>query len=371
VASQRLYEQLVTPSLPAAAEVDVEVLFRAFCGNVLGAGVGFLVPLGPLAPLVGSALTYPAGKEPVTMPAEVTAQFSSPQVACLPLDPDQHEGIRWAVPLWSERGMIGVLLLGDKRDGSLYTQEEIEFARTSGERLMDTLASTEMARRLMFLQRQQLAQGQVLDQRARRVLHDEVLPLLHTAMLTLSGSGADRTAAPKSAEEILATAHGQLSDLLRDMPSTAAPQVSRLGLVGALRQVVDDELGNAFDGTTWQSEPEAELQARTLPPLTAEALYYAAREAIRNAALHGRGGDAGLPLHLHVEVAWRDGLEILVEDDGVGVRPPSASAGQGLALHSTLMAVVRGTLAVESLPGRSTRVLLTLPRGSWQNDTAG
>ena len=35
--------------------------------------------------------------------------------------------------------------------------------------------------------------------------------------------------------------------------------------------------------------------------------------------------------------------------------------GQGLALHSTLMAVVGGTLSAESLPGKYTRVKLTLP----------
>ena len=39
------------------------------------------------------------------------------------------------MPLWSERGLIGMLLLGPKRDGGLYTQEEIEIARASGERL--------------------------------------------------------------------------------------------------------------------------------------------------------------------------------------------------------------------------------------------
>ncbi len=80
------------------------------------------------------------------------------------------------MPLWSERGLIGVLLLGEKRDGGLYTQEEVEIARAGGERLIDTQASAEMARRLMALQRQRLAESQVVDRRARRVLHDDVLP---------------------------------------------------------------------------------------------------------------------------------------------------------------------------------------------------
>jgi len=60
-----------------------------------------------------------------------------------------------------------------------------------------------------------------------------------------------------------------------------------------------------------------------------------------------------------------DGLEITIEDNGVGLNPAdlaSRSDGQGLALHSTMMAIVGGVLAIESLPGRFTRVRLTMPQ---------
>ena len=67
------------------------------------------------------------------------------------------------------------------------------------------------------------------------------------------------------------------------------PDVARLGLVGALRRLVEEELGSAFDSVMWQIEPGVEEKVQTLPSLTAEVLYYAAREAIRNAARHGRG----------------------------------------------------------------------------------
>jgi signal transduction histidine kinase len=366
VASQRLYEHLLAPFTPP--DLDAATPFRALCADVLGARVAYLAALGPLAPLVGPALAYPDGAlaslRSLPPPGELAARFNSPRTMCLPLAPARYGGARWAVPLWSERGLIGVLLLGEKRDGGLYTQEEIEIARASGERLIDTQASAEMARRLMALQRQRLAESQVLDQRARRVLHDDVLPCLHTAMLTLSSGSLD-------AVTLLADVHRQLSDLLREMPATAAPQVARLGLVRALREVVDGELGGAFDEVSWHIEPEAERQARAVPVLTAEVLFYAAREVIRNAACYGRGEDAARQLHLRVEVAWRDGLEILIEDDGVGLEVAEGTngggvrrgSGQGLALHSTMMAVVGGTLAVESVPGEYTRVSLTLPRG--------
>jgi signal transduction histidine kinase len=357
IASQRLYERLLTATAPP--EVDAAPPFRALCEDVLGARVAYLAAVGPLAPLAGPPLAHPAGNPPPL--AEIAAQFTSPQAMCTPLDSQRYGGAVWAVPLWSERGLIGVLLLGEKRDGGLYTQEEIEIARASGERLIDTQASAEMARRLMALQRERLAHSQVLDRRARRVLHDDVLPRLHAALLTLNSGYTGDVAV------LLTEAHRQIADLLHDMPTVTAPEVARWGLVGALRQVVDEELGRAFDKVTWEVEPEAEREARTIPSLTAEVLFYAAREALRNAARHGRGDDGNRPLRLRIGVAWRAGIETAIEDDGVGLTgsQPDETSGRGLALHSTMMAVVGGTLAVESAPGVYTRVVLTLPRGAW------
>jgi signal transduction histidine kinase len=361
VASQRLYERLLDPSAPLSTDpIDAEPPFRALCGDVLGARVAYLVALGPLAPLAGPPLVYPAGATPPAL-AGVTSRFDSPQTMCVPLDPPMG-GATWAVPLWSERGLIGVLLLGEKQDGGLYTQEEIEIARASGERLVDTQASTEMARRLMALQRQRLAESQILDQRARRVLHDDVLPRLHAALLTMGSN-----AAAEEATSLLADTHRQIADLLHEMPTGAAPEVARLGLIGALRQVIDEGLGGSFDDVTWEVEPEAEKKAHTIPSLTAEVLFYAAREAIRNVARHGRGTDTTRPLHLCIRATWRGGLDLAIEDDGVGfvAAQESEGGGQGLALHSTMMAVIGGTLSVESVPGAYTKVSLTLPRGVW------
>ena len=269
--------------------------------------------------------------------------------------------------MWSERGLIGVLLLGEKRDEGLYTQEEIEIARASGERLIDTKASAEMARRLMALQRQRMAESQVLDRRTRRALHDDVLPHLHTAMLTLNNASDEVLT-------LLTDVHRQISDLLHEMPTTTASEVTRLGLVGALRHAVDDELGESFDQVTWQVEPRAEREGIWIPSLTAEVLFYATREAIRNAARHGRDAEGGRPLQLELNVDWCDGLQILIADNGVGLGAADASdggSGKGLSLHSTMMAVVGGALLMESELGAYTRVRLTLPAGVGQTPAIG
>lgn len=379
VASPRLYEHLLASS-PAALDRDGRALFRALCQDVLGAGVAYLVPLGPLTSLVGTTLACPEDSRNPPAASGLAAELDASPAACLALDPARYGGATWAVPLRSDQGLIGVLLLGEKQDGGLYSQEEIEIAQASGERLMDTLASIEVARRLLALERQRLAESRdygelsraVFDQRARRLLHDEVLPLLHAAMLTLNGRQSLAGDAADDPLHLLADAHRQVSNLLREMPVVVSPEIEKLGLVGALQETLAGEMNGAFAGVSWQVDEEAARRALGLAPLAAEVLFYAAREAMRNAARHGRDQAGERPLHLRVGLAWRpaagdqgqDRLELVVEDDGVGLPGPTlpeAGGGQGLALHSTMMAVVGGTLAVESVPGVHTRVLLGLP----------
>ena len=397
VTSEHAYDRLLGSDVaprdgsPGDAFVDADRRlaepFRALCGDLLGARAGYLCPLGTLAPLVGPPLAHPAPTDspaPTGSPvptaeavAELAASIDSPGRLCFPIDACRHGGATWCIPLWGERGLIGLLLLGDKRDGGLYTQEEVELARATGERLIDARATAELARRLLLLQRRRLAEDQVLDGRARRALHDDVLPLLHAAILTLSRRTSDMSGAGQvEAVALLTDAHRQIGGLLRELPSALGPELARQGLIGALRRAVDD-LADGFDGVEWRIDPAAERAAATLSPLTAEVLFGAAREAIRNAARHARHGDSSRPLHLTIAAESRDGLGLRIEDDGVGLRPqPGARVhgqhaatssngathgGQGLLLHGTLLATLGGALITESAPNAYTRVILRVP----------
>jgi signal transduction histidine kinase len=355
VASQRLFESILTSSTAQQPDIDWIEPFTALCRDVLGASQASLVPLGSLAAFGAAPLHYPVQTNP-RLPAtpDLIQRFTSPEMAGIALDPTQDEGFRWATPLWSERGLTGILFLGEKRDRSVYSMEEIEIARASGERLADLRASAELSRRLMALQRQRLAQNQVLDHQTRRLLHDEVLPRLHTLMLEMSGQDS------RSNIQALGNLHRMISDLLRELPASTAPELARLGLFGAYHQVVEGELQGAFDEVTWRISPEAEERARKIPELQMEIIYYAGREVLRNAARHGRDRRSGAPLEICVNAAWESGLILSIEDDGVGLNgsPSPSSSGQGLTLHSTMMAVIGGSLSVESTPGVSTKVVL-------------
>lgn len=362
VASQRLYEHLLAPTVPP--DVDTETPFQVLCEEVLDTRQAHLIALGALAPLV-RPLSYPAHHPPpTTAQLEIVSTLHSPQTICVPLEPGRVDGSHWAVPLWSERGLIGIFLLGPKNDDGLYTQEEIEIARASGERLIDTQASVEISQRLMKLQRQRLAKSQVLDRQTRRVLHDDVLPLLHTVLLTLNDDSVNSAQSKSDAIKMLTDAHHHISDLLREMPKTQIPALTRLGLIGALQHLVQEELPEMFETVSWQIAPDVLETLQTLPALTNEVLFYATRESIRNAGRHGRAGQPQRPLQLAIKASMQNGLRICVEDDGVGFETPKSSngsSGQGLALHSAMLAIIGGTLDVDSVPNRYTRVILTLP----------
>ena len=188
----------------------------------------------------------------------------------------------------------------------------------------------------------------------RRALHDDILPLLHTALLALNGRqrvralASDRRAwaavgrtrhrrtASGEVAALLADAHRQVAALLAALPPALAPDVARLGLVGALRRVVDD-LGGELDGVAGRSIRRASALAAELSPLAAEVLFGAAREAIRNAARHGaargplahRSSSADRrPLRLRIAVtATPDDLKLVVEDDGIGLAGRASARG--------------------------------------------
>ncbi|TAK11867.1 MAG: hypothetical protein EPO32_10690 [Anaerolineae bacterium] len=362
VSNQSLFESLLAPG-ELEGKQRAETIFNALCRDVLNARVAYLIPLGASAPLAGPPLSFPSGQSTdFSGLPELMRQFTTAAAVALPIPPGTHRGAAWAVPLWNARGPSGLLLLGDKRDGGLYTQEEIEIAQTSSERLIDTLATAEFGQRLMLLQRQRITETQILDQQTRRILHDEILPDLHTALLKLS-SDRESTGA-REAIELLSSSHGRISELLREMPAAAQPQLKKQGMVGALRHLLEIEMANAFDSVHWQVESDAELSLSLLPSTTAEVVYYAAREVVRNAARHARNDATRTPLNLSIRVHGKENLEIIVDDDGVGISEPDSGpdTGHGLALHSTLMAVIGGELSLESEPGKFTRVRLSIPR---------
>jgi signal transduction histidine kinase len=364
IASQHLYDHLLLQN-PASIDYDVTKPFHALCKDILGVKQAFLTPLGIFGPLVGHTISYPEDLESEKQEdllLEIRRNLTTNSgFAPLFLPESSFFGRNSiAIPLWSERGLIGSLILGEKVNDSLYTQEEIEIARTVGEHLIDSKASNELAHKLMELQRQRLSETKVIDQHTRRALHDDILPKLQSIMIKLASKAMNTEGALQEMGEI----HHQLTAVMRELPTIHEPELAQRGLIEALQVSIENEYHAFFNTLNWQVDEQALANVNSIPLYASDVLYHATREAVRNAARHGRQSESDHPVNLHIAISWDARLIIKIQDDGIGFDPglkPNENMGQGLALHSTLMAVVGGSLAIESMPDKFTWVILKFP----------
>lgn len=333
-------------------ELDRAVSSRleTLCESLVGASRAALLPSPTLAPLFGAARVFP---HHLPFDARWNAlETRGESVRAL----GGEAGWTLIARLGDERE-TGVLLLGPRRDGALYTVEEIELARATGAYLLDIGAAGAVAARLRALQSQKLAEIASLDRSAKRRLHDDVLPLLHGALLSWNAPGGD-------ARDLITQAHRDISNLLRELPTqNDAP----LDALVALKRELDTELVGAFDSVSFYADENAHTAAQSLSPSLSQTLFFAAREALRNSSRHARGGEAKRELRIEVracvEIQPTRILQLFIEDDGIGSNAPLAkqeSSGAGMGLHAALLAIAGGELAVER-SGNGTRVSLSVP----------
>jgi signal transduction histidine kinase len=335
-----------------------EALFDSLCREVLETRSAVLIPAGALATLAGPPLVYPQGADPPTLQPDRWADRFPPGMTCLPAaQAGDPPGFDWAIPLWSSRGLDGVMFLGEKTSGGPFSEEEMEIAQAAGERLLDLLAGAEMARLALDLLRQRLSQSRVMEGQGRRVLHDELLPQLHTALLYLSGGPVEHPAV-RQASEVLSSAHRRIAGLIREMPLPSPHRLAQSGLVTALQSMVENDFTADFEKITFEIQPGAAQAARELPLFVNEVLFFAARELVRNAADHARGEERARAVCLSVRLELNPGLHICVADNGIGYHPElsrqAGGSGSGLRIHSAMLAAVGGRLEVLPAPGGGT-----------------
>jgi two-component system, NarL family, sensor histidine kinase DevS len=192
-----------------------------------------------------------------------------------------------------------------------------------------------------------------------RELHDETLQQLAALRVLLSGalrSGDHERlqTAVGDAIEYLKTGVGDLRSLITDLRPAA---LDEFGIKAALetlaervtRQsdvVVDLEVDLVDDDSEAESRHPAELES---------AVYRVVQEALTNAVKHAQA------TRVVVRISDRDGtVDVTVSDDGKGFDPQESSAGFGLVGIRERLALVRGTLAIESAPGAGTTLAISI-----------
>ena len=168
-----------------------------------------------------------------------------------------------------------------------------------------------------------------------------------TAVIKRGLTGADQLVGEISKHVV------QSIESTRQLAQGLAPvQIGSGSLSAALRSLVKAASRRlAIDVTC-----DCRLDDRMISHIAAEHLYRICREAISNAALHGRCTRVNLDLdccHEHVILN--------ICDDGVGVPSATSTQGFGLKMMTYRAQALGGRLSVNSLPEGGTQVTLTLP----------
>lgn len=365
-------------------ELSMESLFSHFCQKVLQVKYARLVILaGP----VRHSFEYhwPASSKQHAMTLQEYVHH--PDMPASSLHIDRHARIYrlhmtvqgkpelcWVLPLYDELGLVANLYLGPRADGGVFTNEDMDLALACGQRILNTLRDHEAMLTVASLLRRRIVDVKLLGAQQRRVLHDEILPILHLALLRLEtlrsftvyeSETEEATHALTDVIQSISDAHRQLATMMRTMGTSAPHRLERDGLMDAIHTMLVQDFQHAFDKVQWQvPDEEARRIDEMVPPAIAELIFAAVQETLRNAARHARGND----LHRHISVtlsaSCNPDLEVLIADDGVGIVSASSSTsgtGGGISTHSALLAIAGGNLSIKSAPDAGVRVRILLP----------
>ncbi|MBM4046575.1 MAG: PAS domain S-box protein [Planctomycetes bacterium] len=249
--------------------------------------------------------------------------------------------------LGEDRNLVGVVHVArDITDGK---QAEAERERL----LKDVLAGRQ---RLQSLSRRLLDVREDEDRHIARELHDEIGQLITALKLTL---GVFERQPVEQAKARVPEAQALVDDLMT--------RVRNLSL--ALRPGVLDDLGLLpallwhFERYTARTEVQVDFKhtglERRFAPEVETAAYRIVQEALTNVARHAKASE--VTVRLSADAAT---LGIQVEDAGAGFDADAALASgftSGLAGMRERAALLGGRFALDSAPGKGTRLVAELP----------
>jgi signal transduction histidine kinase len=263
------------------------------------------------------------------------------------------------VPLLLRRRVLGVLGAFDRlRDGPEFSRHDEDllsgFAASAAAAVVNAQDAAAQALR------RSVAAAEKERRRWARELHDETLQELAGLKLLLAPLRAvddprQREAALQEAADRIDAAVGALRRLITDLRPAALDDYGLGAALEALaaRAARTSGLEIALDvQLPGGSGPGGER----LAPEVEETLYRVAQEALSNVAKH-----AGVTA-ARVAVRERSGtVELVVRDEGAGFDPGRDFDGFGLLGMRERVALVGGTIEIESSPGGGTVVTLTVP----------
>jgi two-component system, NarL family, sensor histidine kinase DevS len=287
--------------------------------------------------------------------ARIDSVFDDPEVN---QDEARRMGIRTGliVPLVVHGRSIGIISVHDKQSpDARFTEADVRLAEIFAAR---AAVAVDLSDRVARDTVRRVVEAQELERRRlARELHDETGQALTSILLALKSIRAaetddDATAAEDAVRELVVQALQDVRALAVELRPTA---LDDFGLVAAL-----ERLGHTFEERSGVAATvEAHLDNR-LPPEVETTLYRLVQEALTNVVKHAGAS------HVSILITRREGgVSAVIEDDGQGFDPETVRADSlGLVGMRERLALLRGTLQVESSAGTGTTIVAFLPVGA-------
>lgn len=258
------------------------------------------------------------------------------------------------VPLVAARRGLGVMIAIDRLgDDPRFSDEDLRLAESYAERAAVAVDHSQRVARDAL--RRAVAAQELERRRLARELHDETGQALTSMLLGLTTVEAART--PEQVREAVAGLRRLVVSTLQDVRRLAVElrptALDDFGLLPALKR-----LGQTVsEGRGLDVQVEARLGSARLQAETETAVYRIVQEALTNVVKHA---DAR---HVSILVTRKNrSVSVMIEDDGKGFELEGAGAGGlGLLGMQERVALLDGSLVVESSPGHGTTLVLELP----------
>ena len=270
------------------------------------------------------------------------------------------------VPIHSEDGLIGSLLLYSTARRDRYSERDIARAETVAEQAAGAICNARLYRDLERSESRAKALLERITRLRERqrltfadVLHDDIVQTVVAALFQVEGLRA--ASGDESREEL-----DRVAAMLKQTITDAR------GVIWDLRPPVLDGLGldGAFSALAARVSGDGGFEVRTdlvevpdLPPRISTTLYVIAREALQNTRKHANARRATLAVRSTDDGAEGRRVTLTVADDGVGFDSDAVRAADhfGLTMMDEQAALAGGSLTVSDRPGGGTIVEATVP----------
>ena len=198
------------------------------------------------------------------------------------------------------------------------------------------------------------------EQERRRIardLHDGVGQALSVALLNLNSLKRNIENGKLAGKQTIDDAVQLVKDSYDEMRSVTHQMMPstllKLGLVSAVREFINRIDSNVIHVSLHISELDDSLDDQT-----ETVLFRIIQESVNNVIKHARA--SSLSVQIFNET---DSISVSIEDNGVGFDPSNMSGKWGIGLQNiqNRLAILKGSLEIDSAPGKGTLLLIYVP----------